>query len=148
MPRNTDFLQTNADISKIKKVLVPKGIFSETTCVYVRPKFQVFRINLTSFRQGSNFTPSAPLPPNEPLKSPPRLGLNFYRLSTWTRGYLFQRLHENGSYVWRNMSLFPWREKIWFFYRSWKYFICFFALDQIFLQARSQSYLWGPRRSR
>ena len=32
---NADFLQKNAGISKIKKALVPKGTFSETTYVYV-----------------------------------------------------------------------------------------------------------------
>ena len=34
-PKNADFLQKNADISKIKKVLVIEGIFSETTDVCV-----------------------------------------------------------------------------------------------------------------
>ena len=42
----------NADISKIKKTLVLKGIFSETTYVCVRTKFQVSSVILTSFRQG------------------------------------------------------------------------------------------------
>ena len=31
LPRNADFLPKNADISKIKRVLVPKGMFAETT---------------------------------------------------------------------------------------------------------------------
>ena len=39
-------------------------------CVYVRTKFEVSSIILTSFRRGN------PPPQNEPLKSPPRLGLN------------------------------------------------------------------------
>ena len=44
--------------------------------VYLRAKFEVFGIILTCFRQGGNFTPPPPPPPqNEPLKSPPRLGL-------------------------------------------------------------------------
>ena len=34
LTKNTDFLQKNADISKIKGLLVLKGIFSETTCVF------------------------------------------------------------------------------------------------------------------
>ena len=46
--------------------------------VYLRAKFEVSSIILTSFRQGVgvNFTPP-PLtsPQSEPLKSPPRLGL-------------------------------------------------------------------------
>ena len=44
--------------------------------VYLRAKFQVSSITLTNFRfRGwvGSFTP--PLPQNEPLKSPPRLGL-------------------------------------------------------------------------
>ena len=41
-------------------------------CVYLRNKFQVSNIILTSLdRAGS------PPPQNKPLKSPPRLGLNF-----------------------------------------------------------------------
>ena len=37
LPKKGDFLQKNADISKIRKVLVLKGIFPETTyvCTYV-----------------------------------------------------------------------------------------------------------------
>ena len=48
--------------------------------VYLRVKFEVSSITLTSFRQGGrgvgeggSFTPSPPQ--NEPLKGPPRLGL-------------------------------------------------------------------------
>ena len=44
-------------------------------CVHLRTKFQVSSTILTSFRQGVNFTP--PSPQNEPLKSPPRLELNY-----------------------------------------------------------------------
>ena len=44
-------------------------------CVYLRGKFEVSSITLTSFGQGvGNFTPSPP-PQNEHLKIPPRLGL-------------------------------------------------------------------------
>ena len=50
-------------------------------CVYLRTKFQVPGIILTSFIQreiGADFTP--PLSPlqNEPLNSPPRLGLKYH----------------------------------------------------------------------
>ena len=55
--------------------LVLKGKFSETTCVRVLgTKFQVSSIILTSFRQGVILLP----PPNERLKSPPRLELNIW----------------------------------------------------------------------
>ena len=40
---------------------------------YLRAKFQVSSITLTSFRQGVILPP--PPPQNEPLKSPPSLGL-------------------------------------------------------------------------
>ena len=45
--------------------------------VYLRAKFEVSSIILTSFRQGGgdNFMPPLPPPQNEPLKGPPRLGL-------------------------------------------------------------------------
>ena len=47
--------------------------------VYLRAKFEVSSIILPAFRQGGggggNFTPSPTPPQNEPLKSPPRLGL-------------------------------------------------------------------------
>ena len=72
--KNADFLQRNADISKINRVLVLKGIFFETTsrCVLTY-QTQVSSIILTSFGQGVIL----PLSPsqNGPLKSPPRLGL-------------------------------------------------------------------------
>ena len=42
--------------------------------VYLRAKFEVSSIILTSFRQGVILPPPPP-PQNEPLKSPPRLGL-------------------------------------------------------------------------
>ena len=51
--KKADFLQKNADIKKIKRGLILKGIFSETkyVCVYFRVKFEVSSIILTSFRQ-------------------------------------------------------------------------------------------------
>ena len=45
--------------------------------VYLRAKFEVSGIILTGFRQGVILPPPPP-PQNEPLKSPPRLGLTFY----------------------------------------------------------------------
>ena len=35
LPKNADFLQKTADINKIKKALLPKGIFSETSYVCI-----------------------------------------------------------------------------------------------------------------
>ena len=71
------FYQKNVDISKIKRALVLKGIFSETNMrVYLGAKFVVSSIILTNFGQGGNFTPPPPPPQNKPLKSPPRLWLN------------------------------------------------------------------------
>ena len=46
--------------------------------LYLRPKFDVSSI-YASFRHGGNFTPIHPVPQNEPLKSPPRLGLRDYK---------------------------------------------------------------------
>ena len=47
--------------------------------VYLQTKFEVCSIILTSFRQGGVILPPPSLPPqNEPLNSPPRLGLNAY----------------------------------------------------------------------
>ena len=43
--------------------------------VYLCVKFEVSSIILTGFRQGVILPPPPPLPQNEPLKSPPRLGL-------------------------------------------------------------------------
>ena len=54
----------NADISKIKRVLVLKGIFSETAYVCVL----TYQISKTSKNTST--------PQNAPLKSPPRLKLN------------------------------------------------------------------------
>ena len=45
--------------------------------VYLHAKFEVSSIILTSFRQGVEVILPPPSPPqNEPLKSPPRLGLS------------------------------------------------------------------------
>ena len=45
------FSKKNADVSKIKRALVLKGMKLHM-CVYLRAKFQVSSIILTSFRQG------------------------------------------------------------------------------------------------
>ena len=48
-----NLLQKNAEIKKIKEVLVLKNIFPKTTYVYVlRPKYEVTPIILTRLRQG------------------------------------------------------------------------------------------------
>ena len=57
------FFKENAEISRIKRVLALRGIFSETkyvcVCVCVlRTKFQVSSIILTSFRDGVILTSS------------------------------------------------------------------------------------------
>ena len=67
------FLRKIAAISKIRRVLILEGVFSETMCLYLRSKFQVPRIILTSFRQGVILLPTSPQ--IEPLKGSPRLGL-------------------------------------------------------------------------
>ena len=43
-------------------------------CLYLRTKFEVWSIILKSFRQGAEFYHLS-TPQNEPLKSPPILGL-------------------------------------------------------------------------
>ena len=62
-------------------------------CVYLRAKFQVSSIILTSLRQGrggsgvGNFNHPPP-PQNKPLKSPPRLGLINFEITlilTWSK---------------------------------------------------------------
>ena len=49
-------------------------------CVYLLTKFQAPSIILTSFRQGVTLPPPLLLK-NEPLKSPPRLGLNGFLIT-------------------------------------------------------------------
>ena len=63
-PKNTDILHTkNADINKIKRALVLKGLLFETIYVYLRTKFQVSGVILTSFRILS--LPQSPHPPQK-----------------------------------------------------------------------------------
>ena len=50
--------------------------------VYLRGKFEVSSLILTSFRQGG-ILPRPP-PQNEPRKSPPRLGLTYLELNSFT----------------------------------------------------------------
>ena len=57
-----------------KKVLVLRGTFSGTTCVYLPTKFQVSCVILAIFK-GGNFIP-LPTVQNEPQKSSLRLKLN------------------------------------------------------------------------
>ena len=71
LPKNAYFLQKNADISETKGVLVLKGIFLNSTYVYLRAKFQVSSIILTSFRQGVILLHTA----KQTLKKPALLGL-------------------------------------------------------------------------
>ena len=76
--KTADFLPKNADISKIKETLVLKVYSLELhMCVYLRVKFKVSSIILTSFRQGLILSPPPPpthTPRNETLKSLLRLG--------------------------------------------------------------------------
>ena len=74
-------------------------VFSETTylCVFkvsnFSTKFQVFTIILMGFRQENVILPPSP-PQNEPLKSPPRLGLT--RILVQTQSKIFYRLSTKG----------------------------------------------------
>ena len=72
------FLQKkNAGISRIKRTLALKVYFVKLhMCVSLRTKFQASTIILISFRHGGVILPP---PQNEPLKSPPRLGLKRIR---------------------------------------------------------------------
>ena len=59
--KTADFLPKNADISKIKETLVLKVYSLELhMCVYLRVKFKVSSIILTSFRQGLILSPPPP----------------------------------------------------------------------------------------
>ena len=68
------FLQKNGDINKSERTLVLKGIFSETTYLYVLPgKFKDSRKTLTSFRHGGGgriilLSPPIPTSKRTPLK--------------------------------------------------------------------------------
>ena len=67
------FCKKNTDISKIKSILVLKGIFSETKHTRVLTKFQAYSVILTSFRRGlkPKWATTNPQPQNEHLKSSP-----------------------------------------------------------------------------
>ena len=51
--------------------------------VYLRAKSEVSSIILTGFRRGGVNSPNPPPPQNEPLKSPPRLGLKLVIISEY-----------------------------------------------------------------
>ena len=59
-------------------------------CFYVRTKFQVSSVILTSLRQGVNLFPP---PQDEPLKSPPRLGL--IHISTYIDSNIYLHISIN-----------------------------------------------------
>ena len=59
LTKNVDYLQKNADISKIKKFLVLKGIFSKTTYVFVLT-YQISSSSHNSDKFYAGTTPSTP----------------------------------------------------------------------------------------
>ena len=79
-------------------------------CAYLRTKFQVFSILLTSYRHGGeaagargvNFT-HPPTPQNEPLKSPPRLGLKFSNVGNNETGFRI-KMQKYENTILRNYS--------------------------------------------
>ena len=83
-------------------------------CVYLRSKFAVSRIILTSFRLGV-ILPKKSLPQNKPLKSPPGLGLNQIRRSSVSFN-LPKRWGDNSKYELFNLSI---KHKLRSF---WQYF--------------------------
>ena len=74
------FCKKEVGISKIKRTLVLKGIFSETkTCVYLHTKHTKFEVSGIIQQdldrgtgEGGNYT--NPSPQDKPLRSSPRLG--------------------------------------------------------------------------
>ena len=74
------FCQKMLTSPKLKRSFSRKVYFLKpNTCLYIRPKFQVSSQILISFRQGFL---TQPPPQNEPLKSPPRLGLIVYNVKS------------------------------------------------------------------
>ena len=75
------FLPKNVDYSKIKGSCYWKVYFLKLhMCVYFRTKLEISNLILTSFKQGVILSPPCP-PQNKHLKSPPRLGLNWWHLN-------------------------------------------------------------------
>ena len=73
-PKNTDFLQKMLTSARLRGPWYKKVYFLKLHMIaYLRAKFQVSSIILTSFRQG--VIPPTPSPQNEHLKSPPKLVL-------------------------------------------------------------------------
>ena len=83
--------------------------------VYLRTKFEVSSIILSSFRQGVILLPPPPpAPRNEPLKSPPRLGLtdsliNYHLKCLRTFQEIFLFVNPNGikTLLTNLLSTFP-----------------------------------------
>ena len=77
LQKTTDFLQKNIDISKIKRFLVLKGIFSETTyqCVFTY-QISSFQHNSSKFQTGGVILPR-PLPTSKRVpKKPTQIRVN------------------------------------------------------------------------
>ena len=73
-PKNTDFLQKMLTSARLRGPWYKKVYFLKLHMIaYLRAKFQVSSIILTSFRQG--VIPPTPSPQNEHLKSPSKLVL-------------------------------------------------------------------------
>ena len=73
--------------AKLRKPWYQKIYFLKLyMCVYLRTKFQVSSIIITSFRQGEGGWGVLPPPQNEPLKIPPKLGLKECYWGLWHCG--------------------------------------------------------------
>ena len=71
---------------------------------------------------------------------------HFNPLSTWSM-ITYYNVYTKLEQTWRNMRIFSWRDKIWFFLQYLKVFDFFFVLDWIYLQVRSLRfccYFCGP----
>ena len=77
-------------------------LFINSMCVYLRTKFKVSTIILTSFRQGVIL--HSPPPQYELLKSPPRLGLRISSVNVNKSVVFLQSLREN-SWVIRYVDI-------------------------------------------
>ena len=72
MPQNADFLQKMSTSAKLRGLGIKTYFLKLLMCVYLRSKFQVSKIILTSFRQGEFYpqiTPSAKQPSTMPTQT-------------------------------------------------------------------------------
>ena len=144
MPQNADFLQKMSTSAKLRGLGIKTYFLKLLMCVYLRSKFQVSKIILTSFRQGEFYPQITPSAKRTLYNAHPD---NFFlhksvgwwptsRINILTISY---KLGQGCIRNWGSFVLLP----IGAAYLLQKWGRCYYKLGQMLLQIRAAITKWG-----